>query len=118
MAEKRGRGRPKWVPPDPEKVESLAARGLTLEQVASCLGISYQTLNEASKEYTDFAEAIKRGQNKGVSIIANALFESGKQGNTTAQIFYLKCRAKWKEAKDEKEGDSNQTLIQQLVDKL
>lgn len=111
-------GRPKWIPPDPEKVESLAARGLTLQQIAHCLGISYQTLNEASKEYVEFAEAIKRGKDKGISIVANSLFEAAKKGNVTAMIFFLKCSAKWKEAKEEKEGEANQTLVQQLIDKL
>ncbi len=94
---KRGRGRPKWLPPDSDKVESLAARGLTMEQIAHTMGISYQTLNERSKEYTDFAEAIKRGKSKGISVIANSLFEGAKSGNTTAQIFFLKARAKWYE---------------------
>lgn len=97
MQERNKGGRPPWIPPEPDKVESLAARGLTLEQIANCLGISYQTLNEKSKEYAEFADAIKRGRDKGISIVANALFEGAKSGNTTAQIFFLKARAKWYE---------------------
>jgi len=92
-----GIGRPPWIPPDPEKVESLASRGLTMEQIADCLGIGLSTLYEKKNEYVDFAEAIKRGQAKGISIVANSLYESAKNGNTTAQIFYMKCRAQWKE---------------------
>ncbi len=90
-------GRPPWIPPEAEKVESLAARGLTLEQIAECLGIHVATLYEKKKEYTEFADAIKRGQAKGISIVANSLYESAKHGNTTAQIFFLKSRAQWKE---------------------
>ena len=111
---KAGRGRPKWMPPDLDKVESLAARGLTKQQIAHCLGISYQTLNERSKEYTDFADAIKKGEAKGISIIANALYESGKSGNTTAQIFYLKCRAKWRE--EEPIDDSKEETYRRVRD--
>jgi hypothetical protein len=118
MAEKRGRGKPRWVPPDPDKVEALAARGLTLEQIAHCLGICYDTLNETKKRHADFADAIKRGKAKGISIVTNALFEQVKKGNVTAMIFFLKCRAEWKEAKDSANLENNQTLIQQLVDKL
>jgi hypothetical protein len=92
-------GRPKFLITKEvmDKAESLAARGLTLEQTASCLGISYQTLNERKKEYVEFSDAIKKGQHKGISIIANALFESAKKGNTAAQIFYMKARADWKD---------------------
>lgn len=90
-------GRPPWIPPDPDKVEALAARGLTQEQIADCLGIHISTLCDKKNEFVEFAEAIKRGQSKGVSLVANALYESAKNGNTTAQIFFLKCRAHWKE---------------------
>lgn len=118
---KKGRGRPPWIPYDNEKVESLAARGLTKEQIASCLGISYQTLNEKSKEFADFADAIKRGQDKGISIVANALFEGAKSGNTTAQIFFLKARAKWRdveavvEDRNDDEVNKDRELAQKCI---
>lgn len=89
-----------------EKAESLAARGLTVEQIASCLGMGERTLYEKKSLYPQLAQAIKDGQHKGVSIVANALFESAKSGNTTAQIFYMKARAKWK--------DSNEDELNQL----
>jgi len=80
-----------------EKAESLAARGLTLDQIANCLGIGLSTLCAKKIRYLEFEEAIKRGRDKGISIVANALFENAKAGNTVASIFYLKCRAHWKE---------------------
>lgn len=96
MAETK-KGRPKWIPPDLKRVESLAASGLTLEQVAHCLGISYQTLNERSKEFADFSEAIKRGKSKGIGMMANNLVTLAKAGNAAANIFWLKSQAKWRE---------------------
>ncbi len=97
-------GRPKYeiTPEITEKVEAYAAQGLTQEQIARCLGISYQTLNERKKENSEFSEAIKRGQAQGVETVTNALFESAKGGNTTAQIFYLKNRDpnEWRDRKD------------------
>ena len=88
-------GRPKYeiTPEILGKVEACAAQGLTLKQIAQCLGIARSTLNEKKKEYSDFSDAIKRGQAKGVATIANALFTAGKGGNITAQIFYLKNRS-------------------------
>jgi len=103
------RGRPSWVPPDLKKVEELAERGLTNEQIALCLGIHVGTLYAKKNEFHDFDEAIKKGHSKGISIISNALFESAKNGNTTAQIFFLKCRANWKETNT----DVNVNLIKQ-----
>lgn len=90
-------GRPNWIPPEPEKVEALAARGLTEEQIAHCLGISQETLIQKKKIYSEFSEAIKRGKAKGIGEIANRLYENAKNGNVVAQIFFLKCRAGWKE---------------------
>lgn len=90
-------GRPPWQPPPLDKVEALASRGLTEEQIAHVMGICQDTLIEKKKQYPEFAEAIKKGQAKGISDIANALYQSAKNGNTTAQIFFLKARAKWRE---------------------
>jgi transcriptional regulator with XRE-family HTH domain len=90
-------GRPKWMPPDLEKVKQLAALGLSQEQIARALGISYQTLNERKKEFSEFAEAIKDGASIGVATIGNALYQNAKAGNTVAQIFFMKCRGDFKE---------------------
>jgi hypothetical protein len=99
VEEKKKPGRPAWVPNEEtlKTVESLAAQGLTQEQIASCLGICVDTLIEKKKEYSEFSDSIKRGQSKGIAAISNSLFQSAKSGNTTAQLFYLKCRAGWKE---------------------
>jgi hypothetical protein len=79
------------------KAEKLAKRGLTMEQIAYSIGMGTSTLYEKAKENLELAEAIKRGKSKGIASIANALFESAINGNTTSMIFYLKCRAKWRE---------------------
>lgn len=81
---------------DLQKVEALASRGLTLEQVADNLNIDRRTFYNHRKENPALEEAYQRGKSKGVQVIANALWEKAKQGNITAQIFYLKCHG-WKE---------------------
>ena len=82
-----------------EKAETLAAQGLTLEQVARSLGISRDTLNEKRKAYSDFSDAIKRGQANGIEAVTNALFAKAMGGDNTAMIFYLKNRdpANWRD---------------------
>lgn len=85
---------------DLKKVERLASRGLTQEQIASSLGISERTLYERKKESADFAEAIKRGQSNGIAEIANVIFEKAMTGETAAAIFFLKTRAGWSEKQE------------------
>lgn len=101
MAEKKKHpgGRPKWIPDALiiEKARHFASIGLTEEQIAHNLGVSYETLNERKKEYSEFADAIKEGKSHGIAMVANKLYESATSGNLGAQIFYLKARATWKE---------------------
>lgn len=87
-------GRPPFeiTPENTKQAETLAAQGLTLEQIAYTLGICYQTLNEKRKEFPEFSEAIKRGKAKGIAKITNKLFEKASEGDNTAMIFYLKNR--------------------------
>jgi hypothetical protein len=117
-------GRPPWIPTKEilEQVETYASRGLTKQQIADCLGIHYDTLNEKSKAYPDFSEAIKIGQAKGIAHVANLLITSAEQMNVSAQIFYLKSRAKWsdqnlEEVKDaiKNELDNVREMVQQCM---
>lgn len=80
---------------NPADVERLAEQGLTLEQIASSLGVSYSTLNNRQKESEEIQEALKKGRERGIAKVTNALFENAMSGNVTAQIFFLKCRAGW-----------------------
>lgn len=102
MTEKRStpspkrRAKPK-IEIDIDKVEALASRGLSLEQIAASMGISYKTLARRRSESSELSDAIKRGKDKGVAVIANKLFEAAKNGNTPAMIFFLKVQGGWKE---------------------
>lgn len=87
----------KKLPIDPQQVENLAARGLTLGQVADAMGVSEPTLSRRRKENDEIDEAYKRGKAKGIGTVANALFEKAKAGDTTACIFYLKAQANWRD---------------------
>jgi hypothetical protein len=84
-----------------EKAEALGLRGLNQEQIALCLGMGVSTFFAKKNKCQEFADAVKRGQAKGLSITANALFENAKSGNVTAQIFIMKCKGGWREAKED-----------------
>ena len=102
-------GRPKIIIDEQicKMAEAYAAQGLTMLQIANVLGIGETTLYEKQQEYAEFAEAIKRGKNKGIATITNALFTKARDGDNTAMIFYLKNQAGWQD-KIEKE-----TIIEQ-----
>jgi len=93
---------------DLEEVTRLAARGLTMEQIAAALGISRTTLQGRKAESEQFAQAIQKGQAEGIGAIANALFENAEKGNVTAQIFFLKARAQWKDKHEEAVDDGGE----------
>ena len=82
---------------DLSMVESLAAQGLTNQQIADSLGISERTLQNRKKDNAEFAEAIKKGKAKGIVVVTNALMKKIKSGNVTAMIFFLKTQGGWKE---------------------
>jgi len=87
-------GRPKWLPTASicNQANEMASRGLTVSQIADCLGISESTLYGKQNEYIEFLEAIKKGRAEGLNQVSNALFEKAIDGNVTAMIYFLKVR--------------------------
>jgi|TARA_R110000803_G_scaffold209335_1_gene278822 predicted transcriptional regulator len=87
-------GRPKWIPDELicRKAQEMASKGLTVLQIADCLGVSDATVYERQKEYPEFLESIKRGRSLGIQQVANALFDKAIDGDNTCMIFYLKSR--------------------------
>jgi predicted transcriptional regulator len=87
-------GRPKWLPTASicNQANEMASRGLTVSQIADCLGISESTLYGKQNEYIEFMEAIKKGRAEGLNQVSNALFEKAIDGNVTAMIYFLKVR--------------------------
>lgn len=84
------------------EVEELATRGLNQAQIAEYFGVSAKTVSD-HKKYDDFATALKRGQAKGISAVANALFKKAKDGDVTACALYLRARAGWEVTKNIKQ---------------
>lgn len=88
-----------WIPTDEEllKVEALAARGMEEQHIAMCLGIEPETLSRKKGKIDQLNQAVKRGKAKGIARVTQALLKNIDNGNVTAQIFYLKTQACWKE---------------------
>ena len=100
---------------DLKQVESLAANGLTQEQIACALGISEQTFYKRKRDNIEFIDAIKRGKAKGIALVTNKLMESIKGGNMTGMIFFLKTQAGWKETNVQEHTGANGDPISLLL---
>jgi len=87
-------GRPPHLPTSDtrNKVFMLSSVGTRHEDIATVLNISADTLTKYYKEELD------KGRIEANASVAETLFKQAKEGNTTAMIFWLKSRAKWKES--------------------
>ena len=84
--------------PDPaqrRQVEAMAAYGIPEIDIAPVLGIDPKTLRKHYREELDLGETKANAQ------VAGFLFNSARSGNVTAQIFWLKTRARWHETPTE-----------------
>lgn len=104
-----GGGRPPVVLSDRDIIQLEALSSvLTKGQVADYFGICENTLREIEKRQPQVSEAYKRGRAKQHADMGLNLISLAKEGNVTANIFYLKTQAGWKEP--ESEGDSKQPI--------
>src|SRR6185312_1570340 len=81
--------------PDPaqrRQVEAMAAYGIPEDDIARVVSIDPKTLRKHYREELDL------GATKANAQVAGFLFNSARNGNVTAQIFWLKTRAQWREA--------------------
>ena len=109
VEDKAGKGRPPHLPTADtrNRVYILSTVGTRHEDIATVLSISHDTLVKYYKEELD------KGRIEANASVAETLFKQAKEGNTTAMIFWLKSRAKWKEStQHEISGNADGTPIE------
>src|SRR5215204_2395757 len=80
--------------PDPavrRQVEAMADYGIPEIDMAHVVGIDPKTLRKHYRDELDLGETKANAQ------VAGFLFNSARSGNVSAQIFWLKTRARWRE---------------------
>ena len=84
-----------------EKVEHLAARGLSQKQVCDALGFSETWWHAKKQENMELDECYKRGAARGLAEVSNAIYEQALNGSTGAACFFLKNRDpdRWSDVK-------------------
>ena len=97
-----GGGRPA-VELTAEQVIELKALSAVLNksQVADYFGISENTLRAIEKRQPEVSAAYKKGRVNQIAGMGSNLIKLAKAGNVTANIFYLKTQAGWKEEQHE-----------------
>ena len=84
-----------------EKVEHLAARGLSQKQVCDALGFSETWWHAKKQENMELDECYKKGAARGLAEVSNAIYEQALNGSTGAACFFLKNRDpdRWSDVK-------------------
>ena len=80
--------------PDPalrRQVEAMAAYGIPEIDISRVVDVDPKTLRKHYRAELDLGETKANAQ------VAGFLFNAARNGNVTAQIFWLKTRAKWRE---------------------
>ena len=94
-----------------ERVRHLSGVGVCQDDIARIIGCAPKTLRKRLRDELD------RGVAEANATIAGYLFAAAKAGNITAQIFWLKTRAHWREraAADEAtpaaDGEANSEIL-------
>lgn len=70
-------------------VRTLVAYGIPIEQVCTVVGVAYNTLVRY------YGDELNKSAIEANAKVAGALFKEAMSGNVTAQIFWLKTRARW-----------------------
>lgn len=94
--EQRGRGRPPHVPDDKTRtmVRMMSALGISEDDMGLILQIDPKTL----RKY--YAEQLRIGHLEATTKVAAALYSTALKGGregTQAAIFWLRCRAGWRD---------------------
>lgn len=88
-------------------VKSMAGFGIPQADIAAVIGINPETLRKHFRHELDVAMAEANAR------VAGSLFRLATEGeNVTAAIFWLKCRAGWKEPRD---TDANEPTTIRII---
>lgn len=86
LAQRKPMGAPR-IALDFAKIEDLASRGCSEEEIAVELGVSVDTIQRRKKDHAKFAKALVDGRLKGRTRLRSAQFELAMSGNATMQIW-------------------------------
>ncbi len=78
-----------------EKILEMLGNGCTIKQACEAAGVSVSYFDEYRRRHPQFDARVKSVMMARVEIIADALYEAGRNGNVKAQIFFLVNRTRF-----------------------
>ena len=95
-AEKDVGGRPPHEPTEKQRsqVRTMAGMGIPMVDIATVVGLSTPTLRK------HYLHELEVGQIESCGMVAQSLYKQAMRGHVVACIFFLKCRAGWREDGD------------------
>ena len=106
---------PPLTPKEIDSIETMAGLGLTVDKIGAVLGMSKATIERRLKSTPEAHEALSKGRAKAENAVASTAYEMAISGKCPAMtIFFLKCRARWKEdaPPDPDENDQGVTVYE------
>lgn len=110
------------VAPRLGEVADWVRNGATDEEIAERLDIGRSSFYDYKREFSDFSDTLKKTRDAVDGEVENALLQNALNGNTTAQIFWLKNRRpdKWRDkpidSNDESADGIKITIERNVVD--
>jgi DNA-binding XRE family transcriptional regulator len=114
----RGKGRPPAEVSD-EQIQGLtplAAYGMTVEEMATVLGISKKTLERLSNRDERIKDAIEKGRLLAGSKLKRKAYEMAEKGDRTMLIFLLKVRYGWSETQKHLHDINPGSILEEFLD--
>lgn len=104
--------RQQHVPTEKSRAEvtAFAMVGTPQDDIAKYIGIDRKTLTKHYRHELDTAMIMANAQ------VGKSLFQQAKNGNTSAAIFWLKCRAGWVDT--QKVEHSGQIQVKQQLNEI
>ena len=100
-------------------IEECGRRGLSFSQIAGLMGISPSTFTNQRKRFPEVEAAYYRGRSRGISKVAETLYEAATSGDDMASTrFYLEKVGGWKENAATTTGNVTITQNNVYVDKV
>lgn len=90
-----------------EEIRDMAGLGLYDKDIAQCLGYNRTYFAELKRLHPELADALKEGASKGTMAMAKVICDAAKSRNVVAAMFYLKCKAGWRDNATSNADDDN-----------
>ena len=101
------------------EIEECGRRGLSFSQIAGLMGVSAATFSAQRKRYPEVEAAYYRGRSRGISKVADTLYDAATSGEDMASTrFYLEKVGGWKENAAATTGNVTITQNNVYIDKV